>query len=273
MTDPSPSARRPIGSAARKPLMLAILANRRRRRTALTAEQERLLDDWSAGRLGPDREDAALELVRGNVFAAERVLERRLLALASTSAPPSTRVEAAILKAGTARTGRATVRRPVASLWKWSGIAAATLAVALVTGVVLQEPPSTEATIVELTDLRSLTQAADLQGAPAEKPAFKDVEVPMKVLQRLPRKAASGATLAFPEIAPFIVGPGRDRHHPFRIVVDSALIKEIAANTRQPTLTIRVYDLDDSRLAELRNIVALRSSDKPAYLLTVKPSY
>jgi hypothetical protein len=126
---------------------------------------------------------------------------------------------------------------------------------------------------VELTDLRSLTQAADLQAAPAEKPAFKDVEVPTRVLQRLPRKAAHGATLAYPEIAPFIIGPGRDRGHPFRIIVDSALIKEIGANAGHPTMTIRVYDLDDPRLAELRKIIAVPSSDRPVYLLTVKPSY
>ena len=277
MSDSSPAAggrssRRPIGLAARNRLLLAILANHNRRRTALSLDEERLLDDWLAGRLPSDRGDAALELVRGNVFAAERVLERRLLAVASESAPPSARVEAVVRKALTARAGKAAVRRPVLSLWKWSGIAAAALAVALVTGVVLQQPPSPEATIVTVTDLRSLTEAVDLQTAPAERPAFNDVEVPTRVLQRLPRKAVNGATLAYPEIAPFITGPGRERHRPFRIIVDSILIKEIAANERHPTMTIRVYDLDDPRLAELRNIVALRSVG-PVYLLTVKPSY
>ena len=75
------NARAPDGSdepEAVDQVMLAVLANRGREATVLTAEQERLLDDWLAGGLAPQDAERAATLVRQNTLAAERVLERRL---------------------------------------------------------------------------------------------------------------------------------------------------------------------------------------------------
>src|SRR5262245_44360385 len=80
-------------------VMLAVLSNRGRDATPLSADQERLLDDWVAGRLAPADAERMAALVRQNVLAVERVLERRLQAAASEGPPVPRRVTARILKA------------------------------------------------------------------------------------------------------------------------------------------------------------------------------
>jgi hypothetical protein len=259
--------------AERKQLMLAILASSNRRRAALSLDEERLLDDWLAGRLSLARSDAASDLVRNNVLAAERVLERRLLTLASVSAPPSRIVEANALRSGAAGAARGPLRRQMPSLWKWSGVAAAAAAIALAMSVDLQQPPSGQATIATVTDLRSLVEAADVQAIPGEKPVFKDVEVPMRLLQRLRRRAGRSGPLEYDQIAPFIANANRADRRVVRIIVDSALIKKIGANAGHHDMTIRVYDLDTPQMAELRKLIAHVPPDRPTYLLTVKPPY
>jgi hypothetical protein len=84
------NARAPDGSdepEAVDQVMLAVLANRGREATVLTADQERLLDEWVAGGLAPDDATHAATLVRQNTLAAERVLERRLQ-MAERQSPP-----------------------------------------------------------------------------------------------------------------------------------------------------------------------------------------
>src|SRR5260370_20307073 len=73
------------GPEAVDPVMLAVLSNRGRDATLLTSDQERLLDDWLAGRLGPAEAERAPALTKRNSLAAERVLERRLLEAARQS--------------------------------------------------------------------------------------------------------------------------------------------------------------------------------------------
>ena len=60
------------------PVMLAVLSNRGRTATVLSPEEERLLDDWLAGRLSPEAGERAAALVSRNSLAAERVLEAAL---------------------------------------------------------------------------------------------------------------------------------------------------------------------------------------------------
>src|SRR5260370_26982395 len=84
------------GPEAVDPVMLAVLSNRGRDATLLSADQERLLDDWVAGRLPPQEAERAAALTKQNSLAAERVLDRRLLEAAPQSPPvprgPTTRI-------------------------------------------------------------------------------------------------------------------------------------------------------------------------------------
>ena len=52
--------------------MLAALSNSGRNAAALTTAEERLLDDWIAGRLSEDARKRAAALTRRNALAAER---------------------------------------------------------------------------------------------------------------------------------------------------------------------------------------------------------
>ena len=87
------------------PVMLAVLSNRGRDATLLTSDQERLLDDWVAGRLAPAEAERAAALTKQNTLAAERVLERRLLEAARQSPPVPQDLEARILEGGPAAKG------------------------------------------------------------------------------------------------------------------------------------------------------------------------
>src|SRR5882757_6085407 len=133
------SAHLPDGSdepEAVDPVMLAVLSNRGKEATLLTSDQERLLDDWVAGRVAPEQAERAAALTTQNSLAAERVLERRLLEAARQSPPVPQNLTARILKAspppkaspsggGWRALGR----------WQWTAIAGA-LALAAIVAVV-----------------------------------------------------------------------------------------------------------------------------------------
>ena len=61
------------GPEAVDPVMSAVLSNRGRAATPLAPEQERLLDDFVAGRLAPADAERAASLTRQNRLAAEHV--------------------------------------------------------------------------------------------------------------------------------------------------------------------------------------------------------
>jgi hypothetical protein len=63
--------------------MLLALSHRQRDSTPLSLDHERLLDSWMADRLPPIDADRAAELTKHNRFAAERILERRLISAAN----------------------------------------------------------------------------------------------------------------------------------------------------------------------------------------------
>src|SRR5690242_1600699 len=65
--------------------LMAVLFNRRRHSLPLSSEQIKLIDEFVAGRLAGEAATAAERLVRENAFAAERVMERRLLQQAGSS--------------------------------------------------------------------------------------------------------------------------------------------------------------------------------------------
>src|SRR5262245_8628689 len=80
--------------------LMAALFNRRRQWTRLSAEQVKIVDAFAAGQLTGEAAAAAERLVRDNAFAAERVMERRLVQQAERSpAPPRALAEHILRKA------------------------------------------------------------------------------------------------------------------------------------------------------------------------------
>lgn len=282
------NARPPDGSdepEAVDQVMLAVLSNRGRNATPLSADQERLLDDWLAGRLAADDAERAAALVRQNTLAAERVLERRLQAAASESPAVPQQLTAQILKAS------APPKAPAAGAWwrslgrwQWTGIAgaAALASILVVAGLPLLQQMTggggpLQVAMVTLGDRGPLFEASDLRmrgttppPGPATGERFRDVEMPTALLKDLVATTGQPRSATAREIERHVLGAGETADRPIRLIVDSSLKQRIDTDDRDRML-VRVYDLGDPRSADVRTLVGLPPANERAFLLTVRP--
>jgi hypothetical protein len=281
------NARPPDGSGepeAVDQVMLAVLSNRGRNATVLSAEQERLVDDWMAGRLAADDAERAAALVRQNALAAERVLERRLQAAASESPPVPQQLTAAILKASAPpKTSAMGAWWRSLGRWQWTSIAgaAALASILVVAGMpLLQQMMSggpLQVAMVTINDRGPLFEASDLRmrgttppPGPATGERFRDVEMPTALLKDLVATTGQPKSATAREIERHVLGTGETADRPIRVIVDSSLKQRIDTDDRDRML-VRVYDLGDPRSADVRNLVSLTPANERAFLLTVRP--
>jgi hypothetical protein len=216
------SAHPPDGSdepEAVDPVMLAVLSNRGKEATPLSADQEGLLDDWVAGRLAPEQAARAAALAKQNTLAAERVLERRLLEAARQSPPVPQDLTARVLKASpAAKTSASGGWWRSLDRWRWQGLAGAVVlaGVVAVVGVPLwqqtmQGGDSMQVAMVTINDRNPLFEPSDVrmrgpgpQPGPVVEQRFHDVEVPTGILKGLVAAAASPRSVASREIEPYL---------------------------------------------------------------------
>jgi len=265
-------------------VMLAVLSNRGRNAAVLSAEQERLLDDWVAGRLAADDAERAAALVRQNTLAAERVLERRLQAAASDSPPVPEQLTAQILKAS-APPKASTVGAWWRSLgrWQWTSIAgaAALASILVVAGMpVLQQMMSgggpLQVAMVTINDRDPLFEASDLRMRGTTPPGpvvgerFRDIEMPTSLLKDLLATTGQAKSATSSEVERYVLGAGQTVDHPIQVIVDSSLKQRLDASDRDRML-VRVYDLNDPRSANVKSLVGLSPGNKRAFLLTIRP--
>ena len=265
-------------------VMLAVLSNRGRNAAVLSAEQERLLDDWVAGRLAADDAERAAALVRQNTLAAERVLERRLQAAASDSPPVPEQLTAQILKAS-APPKASTVGAWWRSLgrWQWTSIAgaAALASILVVAGMpVLQQMMSgggpLQVAMVTINDRDPLFEASDLRMRGTTPPGpvvgerFRDIEMPTSLLKDLLATTGQAKSATSSEVERYVLGAGQTADHPIQVIVDSSLKQRLNASDRDRML-VRVYDLNDPRSANVKSLVGLSPGNKRAFLLTIRP--
>jgi len=281
------NARPPDGSdepEAVDQVMLAVLSNRGRDATVLSAEQEQLLDDWVAGRLAVDDAEHAAALVRQNTVAAERVLERRLQAAASESPPVPQQLTAQILKAS-APPKVSTLGAWWRSLgrWQWTSIAgaAALASILVVAGMpVLQQMMSgggpLQVAMVTINDRDPLFEASDLRMRGTTPPGpvvgerFRDIEMPISLLKDLLATTGQAKSATSSEVERYVLGAGQTADHPIQVIVDSSVKQRLDASDRDRML-VRVYDLNDPRSANVKSLVGLPPGNKRAFLFTVKP--
>jgi len=282
------NARPPDGSdepEAVDQVMLAVLSNRGRDATLLSADQERLLDDWVAGRLAADDAERAAALVRQNTLAAERVLDRRLQAAASESPPVPQQLTAQILKASAPPTASPVVAwwRSLGR-WQWTSIAgaAALASILVVAGMpVLQQMMSgggpLQVAMVTINDRGPLFEASDLRmrgttppPGPVTGERFRDVEIPTGLLKDLVATTDQSKSSTSRRIERYVLGTGETTDRPVRVIVDSSLKQRIDTADRD-RLPVRVYDLNDPRSADIRSLVSLPPGNDRAFLLTVRP--
>jgi hypothetical protein len=116
--------------------MLSVISHRQRDRTPLSLTDEMLIDDWMAGRLSAADADRAAGLAKHNLFAAERILEHRLIAAANAGPAIPDAVSSRIFRAArperTRKSGIVNWRWPTFSGWQWSGMSAAAATIAFV---------------------------------------------------------------------------------------------------------------------------------------------
>jgi hypothetical protein len=281
------NARPPDGSdepEAVDQVMLAVLSNRGRDATVLSAEQERLLDDWVAGRLAADDAERAAALVRQNTLAAERVLDRRLQAAASESPPVPQQLTAQILKASAPPTASPVVAwwRSLGR-WQWTSIAgaAALASILAVAGMpVLQQMMSgggpLQVAMVTINDRDPLFEASDLRMRGTTPPGpvvgerFRDIEMPISLLKDLLATTGQAKSATSSEVERYVLGAGQTADHPIQVIVDSSVKQRLDASDRDRML-VRVYDLNDPRSANVKSLVGLPPGNKRAFLFTVKP--
>jgi hypothetical protein len=265
-------------------VMLAVLSNRGRDATLLSADQERLVDDWVAGRLAPDDTERAAALVRQNTLAAERVLERRLQAAAGESPPVPQQLTAQILKAS-APPKASSLNAWWRSLgrWRWTSIAgaAALASILVVAGVpmlqqILSGGGPLQVAMVTINDRSALFEPSDLRmrGTTPPPPVvgerFRDVEMPVGLLKDLVATTGQAKSATSNEVERYVLGAGQTVDHPIQVIVDSSL-KQRLDTTDRDRMLVRVYDLNDPRSANVKSLVGLPPGIKRAFLLTVRP--
>jgi hypothetical protein len=274
----------PEAPEAADPVMLAVLSNRGRDATPLSPDQERLLDDWVAGRLAPAEAERAAALTKQNTLAAERVLERRLLEAARQSPPVPQGLARRVLEAAPpSRTSAPAGWWRAPDRWRWQGLAGAIVlaGVVAVVGVPLwqqamQGGESMQVAMVTINDRNPLFEPSDVrmrgpgpQPGPVVEQRFHDVEVPTSILKGLLAAAASPRSAASREIEPYLSMSGDGR--PAHVIVDAALKAKIDASAGGEPMLVRIYDLEDPRAADIRPLVGQLPKGRRIYLLTLKP--
>lgn len=278
----TPDDLRPIDRA-----MLLALSGRQRDSAPLSMDQEHLLDSWIAGRLQPIDADRAAELTRHNKFAAERVLERRLIAAANEGPPIPSALSAQILKAS--RTPRAgaggifNLKWPTFSGWQWSGLGAAAAATAVMAVLGFQvwqerlrpDQRSFQLAMVTIDDRSALSEEARVtRGISANRTEsrFRDIDVPTTLLRRAVTSAsANKGGVEYSELMSYLRAQNKAFDNRARILIDSALADSVFAKPdERNNIRVRVYDLGDPRAANIRSKIKTLQPDAHFILLTLR---
>jgi hypothetical protein len=276
--------------------MLLALSHRQRDSTPLSLDQERLLDSWMADHLPPNDADRAAELAKHNKFAAERILEHRLISAANEGPGVSGALAARVLRAsrplrrGTG--GIFNLQWPTLSGWQWSGLgAASTIVVIAVFGFQFWQaqlqpqqssqwqarlPPDQGFQIATVTieDQNVLSVGTRQATGPERgaKPAesyFRDVDVPTVLLQRAITSASTKGVVAYFELMDYLLAQSNKFDYRAHILIDSKLADSFGKPQERKIVQIRVYDLDDPRAAIIRNEIKGLPAEAHFMLLTL----
>jgi hypothetical protein len=277
--------------------MLLALSHRQRDSTPLSSDQESLLDDWIGGRLPPIDADRAAELTKHNMFAAERILERRLISAANEGPDVPSALATRVLKASRspkADAGRIfNMRWPMLSGWQWSGLGAAIAATAVIAvfGFQFWQPQlrsdqSFQIAMVTIEDRSVLSegarrtrgiqpQALSPQTSLSEKPAesrYRDIDIPTVLLRKAIANASNNkADVGRSDLIKYLRAQSDTFDPGARILIDTVLADQLARNPNESgSIQVRVYNLDDPRAATIRSKIRALQADAHFILLTLR---
>jgi hypothetical protein len=272
--------------------MLLALSHRQRDSTPLSLDHERLLDSWIAGRLPPIDADRAAELTKQNKFAAEHIIERRLIAAANEGPGVPSALAARVLRASRPPKTRAggifSLRWPTLSGWQWTGLGAAVTATAAIAvfgfqvwQTRLRPDQSFQIAMVTIEDRSAFSEGARrTRGpqAPAQISAnppeshFQDIVVPTALLRSAITSASTDkGGVKYSELMSNLRTQNKAFNSRARILIDSVLAASLLEQPKERTnIPIRVYDLDDPRAAKIRSKIRTLPADAHFILLTLK---
>ena len=266
--------------------MLLALSHRQRDSTPLSRDQERLLDSWMADDLPPIDADRAAELTKHNRFAAERVLERRLISAANEGPGVPSTLAARVLRASrppTRRTGGIfNLQWPTLGGWQWSGLGAAVAAIVVIAvfgfqfwQAQLRLDQSFQIAMVTIEDRSVLSEGARrTRGPVSEKPAesrYRDIDIPTALLRNAINSiSAHRGNVERSELMNYLREQNDAFNNQARILIDSALADSLSGiPDERNSIQVRVYDLDDPRAATIRSKIKKLQAGAHFRLLTL----
>jgi hypothetical protein len=286
--------------------MLSAVSHRQRDTTPLSVDQERLLDGWIAGLLPSTEADRAAELTRSNKFAAEHILERRLIAAADEGLEVPSALSARILRASrpttSGRSGLFNLRWPTFGAWQWSGLATAAIAcIAVFTLVFWQElsdnglqfsrvqlnpDRSFQIAMVTIKDANALLeepryrtrgkrqQSPNSDGSLTQAPPageVHDLEVPTTLLRHAINSASyDRQSIEHSQLMSSLREQEQSLNSQALILIDSALGDSISEKPKRSSTEVRIYNLDDPGASAIRSNIPKLPADAHAILLTLR---
>jgi hypothetical protein len=268
--------------------LLVTLTRIQRSSAPLTVGQEELLDDWVMGRLFPADVERAAALTRRNSFAAEYILERRLVAAAATAPEVPAALTSQVLKA--AEPVRPAPRKvmqfrfPMFSALQWSAAGAA-IAATLVAGAFglfalrenTQSYQRVQLAMLSLDDRRTLSGAPQYRTlrrdgtTPAVADSYRDVDIPADLLRRAISGAENANSSSVASQLSAYLPPRRATAAEPKIAIDSVLADRLSGEWSGRTIVpIRAYDLDEARLQNVRERLNTQLGAGSQVLLTVR---
>jgi hypothetical protein len=228
----------------------------------------------------------AAELARYNTFAAERVLERRLIEAADTGDDVPAELTSKILRAARPEPAPqpATIRRSWFAFtgFQWSAASlafAATLAVAVFgwKAVTDQGPgmQRIQVAMIDIDDRRALaapTRFRTLQNNQAQQAqadgGYRDVTIPADLLRRA---IAGNDSAASAQLETYLPTSSKSDGR-IRVLIDGLLANRVNGEwSGRTVLPLRIYDLEDKRSETIRNSLKNLAGNGSIVLLTMRP--
>jgi hypothetical protein len=230
--------------------MLLALSHHQRDSTPLSLAQERLLDSWIADRLSPIDSDRAAELTTHNSFAAERILEHRLISAANQGpGVPSTLASRVLRASRPPRRGTGelfNLRWPTLSGWQWSGLGTAVAATAVIAvfgfqfwQAQLQPDQSFQIAMVTIEDRSVLAEGARrTRGIQPQAPSpslgekpYRDIDIPTALLRNAIASTSAHEDVERSELMNYLHAQNGAFDNRAGILIDSALAKSLSGQT------------------------------------------